>query len=616
MVSLSPTRPSLPRQQSRVPGGFDTDDDLSPIRTEFCKDEDDPGYARELLVATNQTRQGHNQGYGASEDGQSLLLGNDSIIDEKEMGRRLMDVESSFLPELSPIGHSGKPVSGDNSVAETPHDRSERSTQLGNESSPATPEENYKTPAPRRYDELPLPQSVRESSPEHANTSSLETMSSSPTAAAAARTVSRAISMASIGGYETAEENSTVELKTNDADELGSEEATPKHSAVPPKVSPQPGSPTPTTARFGVADSENEDADDENATLLQNPKRRPKFLSSRQASQRSSYSSYTSTEGASDLTVGAEYALQTGGAMPNRGSVTLRPQMDLSRSISLGSMASGVSTLSDGEDRLRSVSSGLDSLQSLPEQSDSSLALHVSRSEGPPTPTPAGRFPDHGADTVATPHTRDTEIPSTVKGRQDRRDTSSPDRRLGLPTPATSRSKNLTLKEQSSTIDKLQKENWDLKLKIKFMGDLINQRSEEGVNAIMSENVNLRTDKVKARKEIREQKSMIRELEFRIKKMEEEKATRAREQTESSSPSRGDEFAQEMETEVVYLRERVETYEVEIEKLRDEGAAKDVERRRLAEVVKSMSERKTGGSDVGAREELVCWPFLIVLICI
>jgi len=609
MASPSPTRPSLPRQQSKVPGGFDTDDDLSPIKTEFDHDEVDRGYARELLVATNQAKHDHNQGYGASEDGQSLMHGNDSIIDETEMERKLMDVESSFLPELSPIGRLGTSVSGDNLVDEGSNDRPERSTQYGTTKSPDTPEENYKTPARGKYEELPQSRSVRESSPDHANTSSLETMSSSPTAAAAARTVSRAISMASMGGYETAKEDNLAQSTIDDTDALGSKDATPKTNGALPYITSQPTSPTPTKPRFESGDTEeasNGDVDEENATSLRNPRKRPKFLSSRQASQRSSYSSYTSTEGASELTVGAEYALQTGGAMPNRDSATPRPQMDLSRSISLGSMASGVSTLSDGEDRLRSVSSGLDSLQSLPEEGDSSSALQASRSDGPLTPTPTGRFPDHGIHTVATPHLRDSEVTGTVKGRQEGRNAASPDRTVGLPTPATSRRKNLTLKEQSSTIDKLQKENWDLKLKIKFMGDLINQRSEEGVNAIMSENVNLRTDKVKARKEIREQKSMVRELEFRIKKMEEERAAQAREQTKSSSPSRGGEVVQEMETEVVYLRERVETYEVEIERLRHEGAAKDVEKRRLAEVVKSMSERKTGGSDVGAREELVC----------
>lgn len=609
MASSSPARPSLPRQHSRVPGGFDTDDDLSPIKIEFDQDELDQEYARELLVATNQAKHGHNQGYGASEEGQSLMLGSDSIIDETEMERKLMDVESSFLPELSPIGRSGTAVSGDSLADEGSHDRPEPSTHYGNLKSPDTPEENYRTPAPGKYEELPQPRSVRESSPDHASTSSLETMSSSPTAAAAARTVSRAISMASMGGYETAKEDSLAQSTMNDTDALGSKDATPRNKAALPSITSQPASPKPTRPPFEGGDTEeasNGDVDEENATSLRNPRKRPKFLSSRQASQRSSYSSYTSTEGASELTVGAEFALQTGGAMPNGDSATPRPRMDLSRSISLGSMASGVSTFSDGEDRMRSVSNGLDSLQSLPEEGDSSSALQASRSNGPLTPTLTGRFPGHGIDTGATPHPQDSEVTGTVKGRQGGRNASSSDRRVGLPTPATSRSKNLTLKEQSSTIDKLQKENWDLKLKIKFMGDLINQRSEEGVNAIMSENVNLRTDKVKARKEIREQKSMIRELEFRFKKMEEEKVARAREQTESSSPSRGGEFQQEMETEVVYLRERVETYEVEIERLRHEGAAKDVEKRRLAEVVKSMSERKTGGSDVSAREEVVC----------
>ena len=57
---------------------------------------------------------------------------------------------------------------------------------------------------------------------------------------------------------------------------------------------------------------------------------------------------------------------------------------------------------------------------------------------------------------------------------------------------------------------------------------------------------------------------------------------------------------------MLYMRERVETYQVEVEKLRQESAAKDVEKRRLAEVLKSMNERRAGGSDVGIREEMVC----------
>jgi hypothetical protein len=59
------------------------------------------------------------------------------------------------------------------------------------------------------------------------------------------------------------------------------------------------------------------------------------------------------------------------------------------------------------------------------------------------------------------------------------------------------------------------------------------------------------------------------------------------------------------EEEFLYLRERVETYEIEIEKLRSESIAKEGEKRRLAEMVKTLGDSRAGGSEVGAREERV-----------
>ncbi|MCJ1400229.1 Anucleate primary sterigmata protein B [Xylographa trunciseda] len=625
-MASSSLRPHLSRQHSRVPGGFETDDDLSPIKAEFddvgvnSKHERDP-------TSTNEADQSHSGINIPNEDGRSLMPGNDSIVDEKEMGRKLMDVESSFMPELSPFGSSGGPntvgkrgdlelipSSAEASGSYAPSEREE------DHEAASTPPEFYQTPAPGRESA-----SQYQSSPEpdagHANTSSLETMSSSPTAAAAARTVSRVISLASIGGYETAEEESPSKKFSEESEQSDGKNATPRNHQMPSRVLSRAGSPTPTKpmASEETEEAVNGDVDEDEPGSLQNRKRRPKFLNSRYGSQRSSYSSYTSrtttsTEAASDLTVGAEYALQTGGAVPFGSSISSRVQPELSRSISLGSMASGISASSDGDDRQKLTSNALDGLDPLPEEGSSSLvdqARPLEEISLPYTPRAASTFSESVSNTVVGHRSRPNETQSTARSHQDKSNASSPERRVGMPTPATGRGKNLTLKEQSSTIDKLQKENWDLKLKIQFMSNLINQRSEEGVNSIMSENVQLRTDKYKAAQEIRKQKRLVRELEFKLREMEESKVARTRDQVMDQEQPRGGASAQELQTEVAFLRERTETYEVEIEKLRQEGAAKDGEKRRLAEVVKSMSERRAGGSDIGVREEVDMWKDLL-----
>jgi hypothetical protein len=152
----------------------------------------------------------------------SLLYGSENVgsepdrnpeLDEKAMQRHLSDVESSFMPVFSPIGLEGKSGVDDTYL----FDASKRGQQylpkeqpapikeeeqehipagMQSPSSPETPSGLYKTPAPFHTDL----HSVDDSTLETGNTTSeLETMSSSPTAAAAARTVSRAISMAQAG---------------------------------------------------------------------------------------------------------------------------------------------------------------------------------------------------------------------------------------------------------------------------------------------------------------------------------------------------------------------------------------------------------------------------------
>src|SRR5690606_5686821 len=90
------------------------------------------------------------------------------------------------------------------------------------------------------------------------------------------------------------------------------------------------------------------------STPLGQRRTRPKFLTSRQSSHRLSASSTTTANTdatSSEATMGmsVDYALQTGGAAPDNNS--LRPhghsKRELSRTISLGSLASGMSSVSD-----------------------------------------------------------------------------------------------------------------------------------------------------------------------------------------------------------------------------------------------------------------------------
>ena len=588
----------------------------------------------------------------ASSDGErSRAETEHSTLDEQEMRRKLMDMEPSFLPELSPAAPPGEHGIDDtiafgsphvhSADAATAHKFSRRSASRIREShrksddyrtpqSPATPPEWYKTPAPGRDEDVRSDDNARNGvDNERGKTSSPETMSPSPTAAAAARTISRVVSLASLGGYETADEESSSKALDKLADKLGTapikgDNATPQQNHLSTQLSSQPGSPTPTRPSViqDLEDPANGDVDEESQSR-RSPRKRPK-LTSRFSSQRSSYSSRTShtttsTEGASDVTLGAEYALQTGGAAPFGSSGSSRPHMELSRTISLGSMASGISALSDGEEHLGNLSSASDNLDSLPEEEASSVKRHMAMEKGrqpsfPHTPRVASRSLNTPTDTVIAQHVRDVQVPGTIaRDFRERFKATSPDRRNGLPINAIERTgKSLTLKEQSSTIDRLQKDNFDLRLKITFLNQKLNQRSEEGIQTLVSENVELRTYKFKSSREIRQLKIPIKMLEKKIKDNEAQIAAQEKEvQDHANARGIDDERVTDLETEVLFLREREESYKIDIEKLRQNCAAKEGEKRRLAEVVKAWGERRNGGSDIGAREEVVCLGALV-----
>ena len=613
-MAASPTnRPHLARQHSKVPGGFDTDDDLSPIKTSFDDSEVDYQDSRGFSYIDRSGRDGKTSSNPEESEIRSPAQGDDSTIDENEMRRQLMDMESSFLPENSSMALRTKSSANDTSAFGSSQPDLPPTKDQSSPQSTQTPSESYKTPAPGNEPDTSDHQDALSGRGVQANTSSLETMSSSPTAAAAARTISRVVSLASIAGYETAEEQHTATSASRANRPANLDESTPKTSVLPPKLPSQSGSPTPTRANFDPTsdNASHGDVDEEKAVSAPNPRKRPRYGDNRHPSQRSSYSSYTSrttnsTEGASDLTVGAEYALQTGGAAPFGGSSIDRPRNELSRSLSLGSMASGISALSDSEDRSRYIVNLRDGLSSLAEEEispmmDKSVRSAIDRRPGPSFPRALSRSSETPTDIHTGP-----QAPSSL---YERNSNASPERRNGMTTPATVRTKNLTLKEQGSTIDKLQKENWDLKMKIHYLDKALDVRSEEGVKAIISENVELKTHKLNAARELRNQKRLVRELESKLKESQERAAEQVREATEKAQvTARDGERTIELESEVTILRERLETREVEIEKLREEGATKEAEKRHLAQVVKSMTDRRSTGSDIGIREEMVCCP--------
>ena len=620
----TPTRPAVARQVSRVPGGFDTDEDLSPIKTSFDHDDfehhEPPLQSRATSVT--QPHPGDDSLNAPSDDGRSMMAGEgDTFLQENEMRRRLEDVDSTFLPEMSPATHTRTDDVADfssqfhpNSYAATVEQGNEeiykqsrdpfRGDQDTISHSPATPPEMYQTPAPGR-EELQSRESLdTEFDHGHYNTSSLETMSSSPTAAAAARTVSRAVSMASIdGGYETADDSKGgIALEQPSPGDETDDHPTPRKTRVVSASSSRASSPTPTKP---PEPKENDEVADDLGSMQS--QKRPKFFNSRMASQRSSYSSHTttSTEDGSEVTVGADFALQSGGAVP-QDSLSSRPS-NFDRTISLGSMASGVSDLSDHEDRIRSTERNLQTL----DEEDDTARDDTLKAEGhdhgaPQTPRPASRNINTPTDTVIAQHVRDVEVPATMaREYRDRYRLPSPEKKNGAPTPSARGGKSLTLKEQSSTIDRLMKENWDLKLKINFLDDALSRRSDEGVKAMISENVDLRTAKFKSAKEMRDLKRTNRELERKLQDKVDELAKKAEvpipEKVETAPSSEEFQF---MENELTYFRERVMTYEVEVEKMRHESFAQEREKKRLAEMLKRASE-SNGGADIGVHEEVV-----------
>jgi chromosome segregation ATPase len=168
----------------------------------------------------------------------------------------------------------------------------------------------------------------------------------------------------------------------------------------------------------------------------------------------------------------------------------------------------------------------------------------------------------------------------------------------------------MTLKEQSSTIERLSKENFDLKLKVMFLSDRLDKLSEEGIKEMISENVELKTTLAVLQRDNKILRKRVKEMEKRVKDDEDRPST-SRSGTSSADQTgkMPDEEAYEREQELIYLRERVEEYATEIEKLRAESLGRESEKRKLADIVQSLGERT--GENIDRQEEADVWKDLL-----
>jgi hypothetical protein len=576
-----------------------------------------------------------------SEDGDHERAENQTFLEEKEMRRKLMDMESSFLPEPSTIEVAPSDQAAGIGDTLLIQDNSENAHE------PAASETNqsFMTADNTSHDlisageEVPVPQTpslgpqddstmgldatpTTVSQQHGEDTTTLEAISSSPAAEAAARSSTRVQSTFSEGsqstnrvGQEDADHSTTLDLnRSMQAANLSTQTSFRSSSLERPRL------------------FQNESAQDAEAASRTSSRRgsRPKYLNSRQSSHRLSYSSVASNNTEitnSDATLGADYALQSGGAVPgNSHPAQGDPRNNLTRSISLGSMASGISSLSEenvmerrnpsavAEGGLQTLTEeegtsqsrpGSSQQQSQPQSHQEHQSPTLGDDQGPMTPKAKPRDNIFPTDTAIAERVKDVQVPSAFV-RQFREDfagrPSSPEKRAGLPTPGFARSgRTMTLKEQSSTIDRLSKENFDLKMRIHFLNEALNRRSEEGIKEMISENVELKSDKLKLQKDNQNLKRKIRDLEKQLKDQQSDKESMANHDPEGSDEDSRDAAQDE---EILYLRERQEAYELEIERLRSESIVRESEKRRLAEMVKALSDRPIG-SEAGAREERV-----------
>ncbi|KAM4056540.1 centrosomin domain-containing protein [Hirsutella rhossiliensis] len=542
----SPVSPSRPSTARRTSGATTTDerDDAHAAHGEAPAENPDESL---LQLRSPASRTSHHAGQPMETTAMDDTREAEDTLSEEAVRRHLNDVESSFLPALSPI--------------------------------PAT-----SAAAARRLDSPDNP-APRPKQPAHDADASLTTSSldSSPAAAAAARTISRAASSTS---------NPKVPPLARDDDD-----------AENPLLSGTDDAPA-SSSRSQSLSEDKMDAGSTPGNSLRVAKR-PKYLRSRHGSERSSSSSFVTNAEShqdSDATVGIglDYALHSGGAVPSL-TMSRAPSNILPRATSIGSMASGFAP--DDYDAATRQLEPLAEIDSRPQTRNGDVMQ---------TPRPARDNLDTApTDTVIAQHVRNVQVPESLAKEYKFKNGLQTPRRPAHPPAGTGTAgrsgRNLTLKEQSSTIERLSKENFDLKLKVMFLSDRLDKLSEEGIKEMISENVDLKTSFAVLQRDNKVLRKRVKELERQAR--EDEKRPSTARSAASSADQTVDGEAQEREEELIYLRERVEEYAIEIERLRNEGVHRESEKRKMADIVKTFSERT--GDNLGRQEEADVWKDLL-----
>ncbi|UKZ76477.1 hypothetical protein TrVFT333_004182 [Trichoderma virens FT-333] len=527
---------------------------------------------------------------GSPQRRRRLHLGPDLAGDA--LREHLKDNESSFLPSLSPIptGSANVGATADDSfVFDSPAKRSGQPSRSSTQREPSQSksesryESSYKSRPEYTHEFDFNPESEDDLTRASNTTSSLERFDSSPAAAAAARSISRTTAA------QSNQNTPRVPQQEHDDSLVFSTEGQ-DHDAASFLHSQLGGA-------SGLA--------------LRN--KRPKYVrSGRFSSQRSSTSSFVTnpeSQEDSDATVGTvglglDYALHSGGAVPN----TRSPNNLLLRSISMGSMASGLGTDEFG-DNTRQLEP-LAEVDTPTRGRDSSYKMVTPKAKDSISTAPT--------DTVIAQHVKNVHVPDSVakefkfeNGLQTPRLSGSTVTAMNS-TKATGKggNKTWTLKEQSSTIERLSKENFDLKLKVMFLSKRLDTLSEEGLKEMISENVELRTNLAITTRDNKILRKRVKELEKKEKEDEERPSTaRSAASSTDQTAKMYNEEAQEREEELMFLRERVETYATEIERLRNETQDRESEKKKLSDIVKTLGERS--GDAFGRQEEADVWKDLL-----
>ena len=143
-----------------------------------------------------------------------------------------------------------------------------------------------------------------------------------------------------------------------------------------------------------------------------------------------------------------------------------------------------------------------------------------------------------------------------------------------------------------------------------FLSDRLDKLSEEGIKEMISENVDLKTSLAILQRDNKILRKRVKELEKQSKEEDDRPSTaRSGASSTDQTAKMDDEEAQEREEELFYLRERVEEYAIEIERLRNEAVFRESEKRKLADFVKTFGERT--GETRGRQEEAEVWKDLL-----